>query len=74
MSFRKEKIYTKSKYFNFYKWIKDNGCEQIYKNRKINSIYFDNLKFSDVSRLNEGVLPRKKLGYGFIIMKKIIFF
>ena len=63
MSFRKEKkfILDPNNLIFFYQWIKENRCEQLYKNRKINSIYYDNKNFQMYHDSNEGVLPRKKL-------------
>ena len=63
MSFRKEKkfILDPNNLIFFYQWIKKNRCEQLYKNRKINSIYYDNKNFQMYHDSNEGVLPRKKI-------------
>tara|TARA_Y100000992_G_C21226063_1_gene472941 strand:+ start:649 stop:1239 length:591 start_codon:yes stop_codon:yes gene_type:complete len=63
MSFRKEeKIQT-----NFYQQkvllneIKNLGAKQIYNERSISSIYFDNKYYEMFNDSEEGILPRKKI-------------
>ena len=63
MSFRTEKkIYVStSNIGNFYKFLNIKKFKEIYPVRQINSIYFDNCKFSMYDDSEQGVVPRKKI-------------
>ena len=63
MKFRfEEKIKLDSKkIFFFKKWLNENKAQNIYPNREIYSIYFDNNKFQTHLDSIEGVVPRKKI-------------
>lgn len=63
MSFRTEvKLnISKSNLNNFLNWLNDNKFREIYKKRKVSSVYFDNLKFQTYWDSVEGLTPRKKI-------------
>ena len=63
MSFRKEeKLFIKSEHIlDFKKFLKDHSVKNLYKPRKIKSLYFDNLNFEMFNDSIEGVVPRKKI-------------
>ena len=63
MSFRIEKkIFVKREnLFEFKKMLFDNGARTLYQNRKVQSIYFDNLKLQMYKDSIEGLAPRKKI-------------
>ena len=63
MSFRKEeKLFIKSEHIlDFKKFLEDHSVKNLYKPRKIKSLYFDNLNFEMFNDSIEGVVPRKKI-------------
>jgi len=63
MSYRLEKkiIINKNKVTNTLGWIKENKFTEIFKERLITSIYYDNLNFDLYKDSEEGVVPRKKI-------------
>jgi len=63
MKFRfEEKIKLDSKkIFFFKKWLNENKAQNIYPNREVYSIYFDNKEFQTHQDSIEGVVPRKKI-------------
>ena len=63
MSFRTEKkIYINiSNIGKFYEFLNKKKFKEIYPERQINSIYFDNYKFSMYNDSEQGVVPRKKI-------------
>tara|TARA_B110000971_G_C19908500_1_gene453420 strand:+ start:76 stop:669 length:594 start_codon:yes stop_codon:yes gene_type:complete len=63
MSFRIEQklLINKSQIFDFKKWIDKKGYKKLYSDRKINSLYFENIANSIFLDSEEGILPRKKL-------------
>ena len=63
MSFRlEEKIELHiSDYLKILFLIKKNGGNEIFKERKISSLYFDNKNYDMFLDSEEGVLPRKKI-------------
>ena len=63
MSFRKEKKFmlTKSQIYEVKKNLNLLGMKELYSERKISSIYFDNKNFDIYKDSEEGVLPRKKI-------------
>ena len=63
MSFRlEEKIELHiSDYLKILSLIKKNGGKEIYKERKISSLYFDNKNYDMFLDSEEGTLPRKKI-------------
>ena len=54
-------IFNKKKENLFLDWLYKNNFKILYPSRKINSIYYDNLKFQSYHESVEGVLPRKKI-------------
>ena len=63
MSFRNEvKIKIESEMeHRFYKWLSANNGEEIFKKRRVTSIYFDNDNLGCYSDSIEGTVPRKKI-------------
>ena len=63
MSFRIEKklFIKKENFFEFKKKLLEKGVKQIFKNRKVNSLYFDNNKKDMFQDSLEGLTPRKKI-------------
>ena len=63
MSFRTEKkIYINtSNIGKFYEFLNKKNFKEIYPERQINSIYFDNYKFAMYDDSEQGVVPRKKI-------------
>ena len=63
MSFRIENKYEISiKKLNvFYSFLKSNNAKRIFKNRQVNSIYFDNIYKDAFLNSEEGTVPRKKI-------------
>ena len=63
MKFRfEEKIkLDNKKIFFFKKWLNENKAQNIYPNREVYSIYFDNKEFQTHQDSIEGVVPRKKI-------------
>ena len=63
MSFRKEeKLYIKSEHiFDFKKFLENRSVKNLYKPRRIKSLYFDNLNYDMYNDSIEGVVPRKKI-------------
>ena len=63
MSFRIEEklLINFSLIFNFKKWLSQNGYTKLYPDRKINSLYFDNLNNQMFLDSEEGIIPRKKI-------------
>lgn len=63
MAYRLEKkiIINKNKVTNTLGWIKENKFTEIFKERLITSIYYDNLNFDLYKDSEEGVVPRKKI-------------
>lgn len=63
MSFRIEQklMINKSQIFDFKKWIDSKGYKKLFNDRKVNSLYFENIANSIFLDSEEGILPRKKL-------------
>ena len=63
MSFRIEKkiILNKKKTFKFKDWLRQNNIKNIYTDRQVYSIYFDNKINQSFYESEEGVVPRKKI-------------
>lgn len=63
MSFRSEEkiILSENKIFLFEKWIFQNGGKQLFPERIINSVYFDNFNFTMYRQSIEGLTPRRKI-------------
>ena len=63
MTFRfEEKIKLHNKKIFFFKeWLSKNKAQNIYPNREVYSIYFDNKEFQTHQDSIEGVVPRKKI-------------
>ena len=63
MSFRIEQklLINKSQIFDFKKWIDSKGYKKLFDDRKVNSLYFENIANSIFLDSEEGILPRKKL-------------
>lgn len=63
MSFRIEKkiILNKQKTFKFKDWLRQNNIKNIYTDRQVSSIYFDNKINQSFYESEEGVVPRKKI-------------
>ena len=63
MSFRIEQklLINKSQIFDFKKWIDSRGYKKLFNDRKVNSLYFENMANSIFLDSEEGILPRKKL-------------
>ena len=63
MSFRiEEKLYLRSEnLIDFKKYIFKNSAEKLYKPRKIQSLYFDNINLDMYNDSIEGLVPRKKI-------------
>jgi len=63
MSFRiEEKInIKKGNLYKFYKWLESNSGYQIYPDRTVCSIYFDNQNLNMYNDSIEGTIPRKKI-------------
>ena len=63
MSFRKElkTILSYTKINSFNNWLDDNNGELLFKERNINSIYYDNNNFKMYFDSIEGTVPRKKI-------------
>ena len=63
MSFRIEKkiILNKQKTFKFKDWLRQNNIKNIYTDRQVYSIYFDNKINQSFYESEEGVVPRKKI-------------
>lgn len=47
--------------FEFRKWISDKGYKKLFPDRKIKSLYFENLNNQMFIDFEEGVTPRKKI-------------
>lgn len=81
MSFRTEEKLniTYSNLNNFLTWLSFNNFKEIFKQRKVSSIYFDNQKLQSYWDSTEGLVPRKKIRLryydddkqNFLIEKKI---
>tara|TARA_B100000886_G_C20423516_1_gene492749 strand:- start:2225 stop:2815 length:591 start_codon:yes stop_codon:yes gene_type:complete len=57
-----KKLYIKKEnFFDFKKKLFEIGAKQIFKTRKVNSLYFDNLKQDMYQDSIEGLTPRKKI-------------
>ena len=63
MSFRKEeKLFIRSEHIlDFKKFLEDHSVKNLYKPRRIRSLYFDNLNFEMYNDSIEGIVPRKKI-------------
>jgi hypothetical protein len=63
MSFRiEEKLYLRPEnLIDFKKYIYNNSAEKLYKARKIQSLYFDNINLDMYNDSVEGLVPRKKI-------------
>tara|TARA_B100000700_G_scaffold256844_1_gene290291 strand:- start:228 stop:728 length:501 start_codon:yes stop_codon:yes gene_type:complete len=63
MSFRTERkfILKKENIQNFYMWLNENNCKNIYEKRLVSSVYFENKYNQMYQDSDEGVLPRKKI-------------
>tara|TARA_Y100000746_G_C15407955_1_gene409111 strand:- start:537 stop:1130 length:594 start_codon:yes stop_codon:yes gene_type:complete len=63
MSFRiEEKLLINSgQIFSFRKWLYEQGYSKLYSDRKVKSLYFDNLHNQMFIDSEEGVTPRKKI-------------
>ena len=63
MSFRIEKklFIKKENFFEFKKKLVDKGAKKIFKDRRVSSLYFDNLKKEMFNDSLEGLTPRKKI-------------
>ena len=63
MSFRKEKKFrlTINEFYLMKNLLIENGMTKLYRTRKVNSIYFDNLSYDMFNQSEEGVVPRKKI-------------
>ena len=63
MSFRIEKkcILNQKKIFKFKYWLKINDIKNIFRDRLVTSIYFDNKLNQSLYESEEGVVPRKKI-------------
>ena len=63
MTFRfEEKIkLDNKKIFFLKKWLNSNNARNIYPDREVYSIYFDNENFQTYNDSIEGVVPRKKI-------------
>ena len=51
-----------------YKFLNDNKAEVLFPKRFIKSIYFDNNSYSSYFNSLEGIVPRKKLDLGAILI------
>ena len=63
MSFRKEEklLINSNQVFDFKKWMSSKGFLKIYKNRIVNSLYFENNSNKMFLDSEEGIVPRKKI-------------
>lgn len=63
MSFRIEEklLISSSQIFSFKKWLNDQGYSKLFVDRKIKSLYFDNIHNGMFIDSEEGVSPRKKI-------------
>ena len=63
MSFRIEEklLINFNQVFDLKKWLSDKRYYKLYPDRKIKSLYFDNLSFEMYNDSIEGVVPRKKI-------------
>ena len=63
MSFRTEKKYlvTNNRYFDLFRYFQLNNIKEIFEQRVVSSIYFDNDTFSIYQDSIEGIVPRKKI-------------
>ena len=63
MSFRKEikSTINNSNIFNLRNWIFQNGGYELYPDRTVNSVYFDNKENLMYFQSIEGLVPRKKI-------------
>jgi SPX domain protein involved in polyphosphate accumulation len=63
MTFRIEEklLINFTQLFNFKKWLSMQGYKKLYPDRKIKSLYFDNLNNQMFSDSEEGITPRKKI-------------
>ena len=63
MSFRLEKklFIKKENFFEFKKYLFKNNLKQLYRPRKINSLYFDNYYLGMYHDSIEGITPKKKI-------------
>ena len=78
MSYRIEKklFIKKENFFKFKKKIIEKGAKKIFKDREINSLYFDNFKKEMFHDSLEGLTPRKKIrirNYPKDISKQLLF-
>ncbi len=63
MSFRKEEklLISTNQVFDFKKWMNSKGFLKIYKDRVVNSLYFENNSNKMFLDSEEGTVPRKKI-------------
>ena len=63
MSFRKEEklLINTNQVFDFKKWLDSKGFLKIYKDRTVNSLYFENNSNKMFLDSEEGTVPRKKI-------------
>ena len=63
MSFRIEEklLINFNQIFDLKKWISEKGYLKLYPDRKIRSLYFDNLNNQMFADSEEGITPRKKI-------------
>ena len=63
MSFRKEEklLINTNQVFDFKKWLNSKGFMKIYKDRNVNSLYFENNSNKMFLDSEEGTVPRKKI-------------
>lgn len=63
MTFRTEKKYliTNDRYFDLFRYFQSNNIKEIFEERIVRSIYFDNDTFSIYQDSIEGIVPRKKI-------------
>ena len=63
MSFRKEEklLINSNQVFDFKKWMSSKGFLKIYKDRAVNSLYFENNSNKMFLDSEEGIVPRKKI-------------